>query len=147
MASTIAMVDTMDLKTPSTDSASAATPLRRKRNHSPQFRQRLITQCRLPGASISRVALDNGVNANLLRKWISKYSDPAAPSVIRGPALLPIEVHREPHAAASSLASRAEFIRNDGQVLVEFRAASMTIRGAVDPVVLNTLIAALRTAQ
>ncbi len=44
---------------------------RRRRRHSPEFRAAVIEACRQPGVSIAAVALANGLNANMLRKWVS----------------------------------------------------------------------------
>jgi transposase len=33
----------------------------------------LIEACLRPGVSVARLAQENGINANLLRKWISRY--------------------------------------------------------------------------
>ncbi|EFL9258236.1 transposase, partial [Escherichia coli] len=41
-------------------------------NYPPEFKQRLIEASFQPGVSISRLALDNGINANLLFKWRQK---------------------------------------------------------------------------
>ncbi|EIP3425955.1 transposase [Salmonella enterica] len=42
-------------------------------NYPPEFKQRLIEASFQPGVSISRLALDNGINANLLFKWRQKW--------------------------------------------------------------------------
>ena len=34
---------------------------------------RLIEACLEPGISVARLALEHGVNANQLRKWVRKY--------------------------------------------------------------------------
>lgn len=44
---------------------------RRRRRHSPEFRAAVIEACRRPGVSIAAVALANGLNANMLRKWVN----------------------------------------------------------------------------
>lgn len=44
---------------------------RRRRRHSDEFKARVVAQCRQPGVSIAGVALANGLNANLLRRWVS----------------------------------------------------------------------------
>jgi hypothetical protein len=41
---------------------------RGRRRHSPEFKARLVEECRQPGMSVARVARDNGVNANLLHQ-------------------------------------------------------------------------------
>lgn len=35
-------------------------------------KERLVTACLEPGVSVSRLALEHGVNTSLLRKWIKK---------------------------------------------------------------------------
>jgi transposase-like protein len=48
-------------------------PIRRRRQHAHEFKQRLVALC-LPGILISGIALAHGVNANLLRRWIKQFS-------------------------------------------------------------------------
>ena len=38
--------------------------------HSAQFKPQVIRACRQPGVSIASVALANGLNANMLRRWV-----------------------------------------------------------------------------
>jgi transposase-like protein len=40
--------------------------------YDPQAKQELILRCLNPGVSVSRMAMQHGVNANLLRSWITK---------------------------------------------------------------------------
>ena len=48
----------------------AAAAKRRWRRHSPEFKARVIELARQPGASVAAVALANGLNANMLRRWV-----------------------------------------------------------------------------
>ena len=41
--------------------------------YDPIAKQELVQSCLQPGVSIASQALDHGVNANLLRKWIKHY--------------------------------------------------------------------------
>ena len=43
---------------------------RRRRQYSSEFRADLIKAASQPGVSVAAVALANGMNANLLRRWI-----------------------------------------------------------------------------
>ena len=43
---------------------------RQRRRHLPEFRASVIQACLQPGVSIAAVALANGLNANLVRKWV-----------------------------------------------------------------------------
>jgi len=46
-----------------------------RRRYDPAWKARLIALCVAPGVSVSRVALDQSLNANLLRKWIKVFKD------------------------------------------------------------------------
>lgn len=46
--------------------------------YDPISKARLVEACLEPGASVARLALDNGVNANLLRKWVKQRKDRGA---------------------------------------------------------------------
>jgi len=72
---------------------SSSYPIRRRRQHSPEFKHGLVALCR-PGISVSAVALAHGVNANLLRRWINQYQNepPAAPVVSEPPKLVAVQV-------------------------------------------------------
>ncbi|WP_320711577.1 MULTISPECIES: IS66-like element accessory protein TnpA [Enterobacter cloacae complex] len=69
------------------------TPGRRKGcpNYSPEFKQQLVAASCEPGISISKLALQNGINANLLFKWRQQWREgklllPSSES----PQLLPV---------------------------------------------------------
>ncbi|HHZ8735643.1 TPA: transposase [Escherichia coli] len=51
------------------------TPGRRKGgpNYPPEFKQQLFAASCDPGISISKLALENGINANLLFKWRQQW--------------------------------------------------------------------------
>jgi transposase len=42
-----------------------------RRRYDPASKQRLVEACLQPGVSLAGVALQHGVNANLLRKWVT----------------------------------------------------------------------------
>ncbi|EPC6170280.1 IS66-like element accessory protein TnpA [Escherichia coli] len=83
------------------------TPGRRKGcpNYSPEFKQQLVAASCEPGISISKLALENGINANLLFKWRQQWREgklllPSSES----PQLLPVTLD----AAAEQPESLAE---------------------------------------
>jgi transposase len=53
---------------------------RRRRKHSAEFKAQLIEACEQPGMSSAAVAMANGINANLLRRWVNEAEQ-------RGPSL------------------------------------------------------------
>ena len=77
-----------------------AKACRQKRVHSEEFRQAIIQACCEPGASVAGVALANGVNANLVRKWMAQRG--VEPPSRRMPV-----VRKE---AAPTAAAAAEFV-------------------------------------
>jgi transposase len=40
-----------------------------RRRHSAELKARILAACAEPGASVARVAMENGLNANLVFKW------------------------------------------------------------------------------
>ena len=53
-----------------TISNEAGTGRRRRREHSAEFKAQVVAACSAPGVSIAAVAMANGVNANLARRWV-----------------------------------------------------------------------------
>ena len=43
---------------------------RTHRTYTPQFKAELVAACRQPGASVAAVALQHGMNANVLHRWL-----------------------------------------------------------------------------
>ena len=73
---------------------------RRRRRHSAEFKAKVVQACRQPGVSMAAVALANGLNANLLRRWVvtAERTEAADPGVAR------------PAALAASMPSTAAFV-------------------------------------
>jgi len=41
--------------------------------YDPEAKRELVEICLQPGISVAKVALEHGINANLLRKWMERY--------------------------------------------------------------------------
>jgi transposase-like protein len=105
------------------NNVSVTRPYRKRCRHAPEFKARLVAECHSPGASVSRIALDDDLNANQLRRWIreSKQVEGSQP-----PAFVPV---RLPAAGVNTTKSadkdrivRIEIPRAGGSVLVEWPA-------------------------
>ena len=59
--------------------------------YDPEAKRELVEICLQPGISVAKVALEHGVNANLLRKWIGLYRE-TEPSAPNSPLTLPVFV-------------------------------------------------------
>ena len=51
----------------------------RRRRHTHEFKAHIVEACRQPDTSVSRVALDHGLNANMVRRWIREFEQTALP--------------------------------------------------------------------
>ena len=61
---------------------------RRRPRHSDQFKAQVVQACR-PGVSVAAVALSNGLNANLVRRWLRRRGVGVSGAVALGTAQLP----------------------------------------------------------
>lgn len=71
---------------------------RRRREHSAEFKARVVAACSVPGVSIAAVAMANGLNANLARRWVrdAERSNGAQLTTVAGcvaaPAFVPLRM-------------------------------------------------------
>jgi transposase-like protein len=74
-------------------------------SYDPQAKRELIEASLQPGVSVAKLALMHGINANLLRKWISKYRGQSLAGVSLRPSsaapaafipVVPVRAHRSP---------------------------------------------------
>jgi transposase len=59
---------------------------RRRRLHSDEFKANAVASCMRPGMSMAAVAMANGVNANLLRRWVRAAEMRAGAALAQVPA-------------------------------------------------------------
>lgn len=59
---------------------------RRRGRYSDEFKRQVMVACKQPGVSTAAVALANGLNANLLRRWISDSTLAGKPGAARQPS-------------------------------------------------------------
>ena len=50
------------------------SPVNGRRTYSKAAKQALVQICLRPGVSVAGTALANGINANLLRRWMTLYA-------------------------------------------------------------------------
>jgi len=121
---------------------------RRCREHSAEFKRELVARSLEPGVSVAAVAMDGGINANLLFGWRRRHLEciaRAEPAPVRSPAavLLPVsieagprEIHRTPPAPPARSSS--------GTIEIEIGSARVRLRGPVDDASLRSVLTALR---
>jgi transposase len=113
-----------------------------KRMYVHEFKLSLVRRCRQPGVSVSAVALEHGINANLLRKWIDKHAGEVGAR--EGQTLLPVEVVSTDVSASASSAPSGRVGAALGTIEIELAGARVRLRGAVDEASVRSVLAALR---
>ncbi|MFM2253676.1 MAG: hypothetical protein RJB68_2013 [Pseudomonadota bacterium] len=61
------------------------SPGRRRGRYSDAFKADIVVACKAPGISTAAVALANGLNANLVRRWVAE-SSPVRSKAAKAPA-------------------------------------------------------------
>ncbi|MDO9012702.1 MAG: transposase [Gallionella sp.] len=89
-----------------------------RRQHASEFKRGLVALCQ-PGASVSAVALANGVNANLLRRWINQFRSEQSSCTNLEPArLVAVQVDSSVEAQANDVI----------EINIQKRGAQISIR-------------------
>jgi len=119
---------------------------RRRREHSTEFKRELVARSLEPGVSVAAIAMDSGINANLLFGWRRKHLNGViqadAGAARRSAAVLlpvaietgPRETHRTPPARPGS-----------GTIEIEIGSARVRLRGPVDDANLRSVLATLHS--
>lgn len=117
------------MDTSGTKSPVAAPPKRRWRRHSDEFKTRVIELARQPNTSMAAVALANGLNANMLRRWVrdcevagNAANEQQPPSAQSLPAFVQLPMHPPPLPTTASSEESA------AQVDVEIQRNGATVR-------------------
>jgi transposase len=118
--------------------------------HSNSFKRKLVELSLAPGTSVAAIALEHGINANLLFGWRKAYlkSQADTPANHKGrpvPAtLLPVEVIAPANLGAPPTAPLNRSANPPGSIEIEVAGARVRVRGSVDEASLRSVLAALR---
>jgi transposase-like protein len=94
-------------------------------------KQELVRRCQQPGVSVAATALAHGLNANLLRKWITMASGRRASGRSTDAVLLPVRT--EPDVGAPlPTDGYVEIVLAAGTIRLHGRVAAETLRVALD---------------
>lgn len=105
-----------------------------RRTYSEAAKRAVVQLCLRPGVSVASTALAHGINANLLRRWMTQYGPGATPGngVIAAPSLLPV--------STTSAATVRAPPSSDSCIEITFMGATIRIRGVVDPRALRAVL-------
>jgi len=122
---------------------------RRRREHSAEFKRELVARSLEPGVSVAAIAMDSGINANLLFGWRRRHLESLAqaepaPGRSAAAVLLPVSIEagpRETHCAPPAPPTRV----SGGTIEIEIGSARVRLRGPVDDASLRSVLTALRS--
>ena len=72
-----------------------------RRRYGAELKQQILAQCAEPGASVARIALSHGINANVVHKWRRQTGGPL-PS-LQAPAFVPVPLPSAAFAPAPDI--------------------------------------------
>lgn len=108
---------------------------RARRRHAEAFRRDLVERSLQPGASVSGIALENGVNTNMLFRWRREHLRAAKGRHDHGAAravLLPVKVAPAAAVASDWPSVPANVPVPAGVIEIDLGGARVRLRGAVD---------------
>lgn len=115
-----------------------------KRRHSAAFKRKLLELIEQPGASVAGVALEHGVNANLVFKWRrAKLERKRNAGSARQGVLLPVTVGPQESLLAVASGEPALDVK-EGVIEIEIGGARVVLRGRIDPASVRSVLMALR---
>lgn len=127
------------------------TQLGRKepRKHYPNdFKLRMVELASRPGACVAQIARENGVNDNVIFKWLRLWQDegrisrrlPATIESSPSPMMLPVEVISDPAPTGETNTDTGQYSAlNASSCCVEFRHGKMTLENP-SPELLTVLL-------
>ncbi|MFC7517626.1 transposase [Herbaspirillum sp. GCM10030257] len=119
--------------------------MRTHRRHSDEFKRSLVEQSFLPGASVARIARDNGINANQLFGWRKLFKEARVNTsvTVSNTGMLAVEIAPSPANATSVTPPVQPEPRQVGVLCLKFAKVRMTIKGTPDPELLRTVLGML----
>ena len=131
------------------DKPVARAPPRRRREHSAELKRELIARSVAPGVSVAAIAMEGGINANLLFGWRGKHQNAMAHGVNAAPAslaavLLLVSIEAAPTDRPCTPSS-PPMRPASGAIEIEIGSARVRLRGALDKASLRMVLTALRS--
>ena len=53
---------------------------RKRRRHCAELKAQILAECAVPGASVAKVAMAHGINANIVHRWMREQADSLLPA-------------------------------------------------------------------
>ena len=104
-------------------SETRTTQAPKRRFYSPELKLQVVGACAQPGASIAGVALQHGINANIVHRWLREHSQGTL--VNRPPTFVPVTLDSatEPATVQPTADIRVEVKRANATIVVHWPLA------------------------
>ncbi|QQC65455.1 transposase [Paraburkholderia ginsengisoli] len=114
-------------------------PKRQTRRHPTEWKRTIVALTFEPGASVARVARENGINANQVWAWRRLYAQGLLTHDAVPEAMLPVVVN-EPSQPSMALEVPTAIDVPSGSIQIQHGKTSIRIEGAPDPAVLRSVL-------
>ena len=94
----------------------ATEMVRRRRHYSAELKEQILLECAQPGASVAKIAMAHGINANIVHGW-RKLAREANALMSPAPSFVPVTVATEDRPAAP-----------ERQIDLELRRGPLTVK-------------------
>ena len=94
----------------------ATQMVRRRRHYSAELKEQILLECAQPGASVAKIAIAHGINANIVHGW-RKLAREANALMLPAPSFVPVAVAAEDWPAAP-----------ERQIDLELRRGPLTVK-------------------
>lgn len=115
-------------------------------NYDREFRRRLAAAACEPGASVAKLARENGINANMLFMWRRRYREQLQ---TESTSLIPVAVVHKTAPQRATMASDARAVGNrttrSGSIEIRFGDVVVKVDGIVDAGTLRVVLGSMRS--
>ncbi|WP_223416370.1 MULTISPECIES: IS66-like element accessory protein TnpA [unclassified Pseudomonas] len=119
------------------DTVAPARRAGRRPNFPLDFKRQVVEATFQPGTSVSLIAREHDVNANLVFRWRHQYQEGLLGPVNQGATLLPVQVIEAPMDLPQVVQPQAECC---SEIAVEAGKAKLRITGTPDPQTLQLVL-------
>ncbi len=96
-----------------------------RRNHSAALKAQILAECDAPGASVAKIAMAHGINANIVHGWRKLARAPVQP-VLAAASFVPVRV--EPPGACAPVSAPAQVPAPTANIDIELRRGALSVR-------------------
>lgn len=112
------------------DTTAPARRTGRRPNFPSEFKRQVVEATLQPGASVSLIAREHDVNANLVFRWRHQYQEGLFGPVSQSATFLPVQVIEAPTVLPQVVQPQLE---SHSEIVVEMGKATLRITGTPDP--------------